>query len=408
MVPSVKRASTVSRLDRLACLLHAVDLQGRASFGPADAFSGAEEARHARRVLVAKVEQFIIVGAETQSGSDSEIGALPQVAHEPIARRAQMRVRIEDHRHHGLTSEVDAGGAGGHGAADLGDLGAAHDQRRVVEDAAVAHDDPCAFVCGDALSVRLTGSTPMSTLSASSAIPSRASPGDTQIPSPGTDPWMACNAFDYKASSGVFAGRPSGYFNGDPVAETEQIADLLKLTVAGTLLGKKWEVTKAAAKSFFNLQALPRSGDFAPAFVPTNTHRAPEKAAQLQRCFNSKSGILGYTSRPLNGIWATPPYLHNGSVPTLYDLLLPPDERPRSHRIAFGEPAFYLGTREFDRNKVGYVTQKSDALGNTFAFQTHYEDGQEIDGNSNAGHDYDNAKLLPIERQAIVEYLKTL
>ncbi len=55
---------------------------------------------------------------------------------------------------------------------------------------------------------------------------------------------------------------------------------------------------------------------------------------------------LGYIARPLNGIWATAPYLHNGSVPTLYDLLLPAEQRPRT---------FYTGSNEFDPVKVGYV-----------------------------------------------------
>src|SRR5262249_25386027 len=73
------------------------------------------------------------------------------------ARGAQMRVGVEEHRHHGLAGEIDARGAGGHGAADLRNLAAAHDQRRVVEDATLAHDHPCAFVSGGALRVRPAG-----------------------------------------------------------------------------------------------------------------------------------------------------------------------------------------------------------------------------------------------------------
>ena len=51
-----------------------------------------------------------------------------------------------------------------------------------------------------------------------------------------------------------------------------------------------------------------------------------------------------YLARPLNGIWATAPYLHNGSVPTLYDMLHP-DQRP---------PKFAMGNREFDPVRIGY------------------------------------------------------
>ncbi|HEX8155125.1 MAG TPA: di-heme-cytochrome C peroxidase, partial [Thermoanaerobaculia bacterium] len=54
-----------------------------------------------------------------------------------------------------------------------------------------------------------------------------------------------------------------------------------------------------------------------------------------------------YKARPLDGIWATAPYLHNGSVPTLRDLLLPPAQRPKT---------FYVGSREFDPVNVGFET----------------------------------------------------
>ncbi len=57
---------------------------------------------------------------------------------------------------------------------------------------------------------------------------------------------------------------------------------------------------------------------------------------------------LQYKARPLNGIWATPPYLHNGSVPNLYALLSPVAERPKR---------FYLGNREYDPVNVGYSTR---------------------------------------------------
>ena len=55
---------------------------------------------------------------------------------------------------------------------------------------------------------------------------------------------------------------------------------------------------------------------------------------------------LGYKARPLNGIWATAPYLHNASVRTLYQLLLPAEQR---------EKTFNLGSKEFDPVNVGYV-----------------------------------------------------
>ena len=56
--------------------------------------------------------------------------------------------------------------------------------------------------------------------------------------------------------------------------------------------------------------------------------------------------VQGYKPRPLEGVWATPPFLHNGSIPNLYELLSPAYERSRS---------FFVGRREFDPVKVGYV-----------------------------------------------------
>ncbi|MFX7412378.1 hypothetical protein ABTI97_18860, partial [Acinetobacter baumannii] len=49
-----------------------------------------------------------------------------------------------------------------------------------------------------------------------------------------------------------------------------------------------------------------------------------DKARRLEQCLAMTSDLMAYKARPLNGIWASPPYLHNGSVATLYDLLLPP------------------------------------------------------------------------------------
>jgi mono/diheme cytochrome c family protein len=109
----------------------------------------------------------------------------------------------------------------------------------------------------------------------------------------------------------------------------------------------------------------------------------------------------GYKARPLNGIWATAPFLHNGSVPTLHDLFKPAQERPSK---------FCVGSLEFDPVKVGYQT--ACATG-TDEFDT------SLPGNLNIGHSFegDGSKtgagiLGPAftegDRQALIEYLKTL
>jgi hypothetical protein len=72
-----------------------------------------------------------------------------------------------------------------------------------------------------------------------------------------------------------------------------------------------------------------------------------------------------YAARPLDGVWAAAPYLHNGSVPTLHDLLLPPGQRPRTQLVELllrpeGRPnTFALGAREYDPVKLGFVVTTS-------------------------------------------------
>lgn len=101
----------------------------------------------------------------------------------------------------------------------------------------------------------------------------------------------------------------------------------------------------------------------------------------------------GYLAQPLDGIWLTGPYLHNGSVPSLEDLLRPPNERPR---------AFVRGREEIDLEKGGYVSPPCQPGRYTevegFCFDTR------LPGNSNAGHAY-GTTLSPEERRALVHYL---
>ncbi len=103
-----------------------------------------------------------------------------------------------------------------------------------------------------------------------------------------------------------------------------------------------------------------------------------------------EKGTTTYKGRPLNGIWATAPYLHNGSVPTLDDLLKSSEDRPKT---------FTLGSWEYDPVKVGHAPfSGADA----FTFDTR------LPGNSNAGHDYGEEGFTDNERKALVEFLKTL
>jgi mono/diheme cytochrome c family protein len=108
--------------------------------------------------------------------------------------------------------------------------------------------------------------------------------------------------------------------------------------------------------------------------------------------------IRVYKAAPRDGVWATAPFLHNGSVPNLYEMLLPAKERTKK---------FYIG-REFDPVKVGLDTNVKSG---TFLLDT------SLPGNSNAGHSFENAPLgngvvgpllTEEQRWAIVEYLKSI
>lgn len=105
----------------------------------------------------------------------------------------------------------------------------------------------------------------------------------------------------------------------------------------------------------------------------------------------------GYSNLPLDGIWARAPYLHNGSVPTLADLLQPAEQRPRS---------FFVGDLTYDSNRVGFRHDSAEA-----------PDGRRLmllntaeRGNGNQGHSGPpyGTELSDAEREALLEYLKTL
>lgn len=98
-----------------------------------------------------------------------------------------------------------------------------------------------------------------------------------------------------------------------------------------------------------------------------------------------------YAGRPLTGTWAAAPYLHNDSVPTLYDLLLPAANRPVTYR---------RGWRGFDPSKVGYGGPDPDSVQAAFVFDTR------LPGNHNTGHEY-GTDLGQGDRWDLLEYLKT-
>lgn len=102
----------------------------------------------------------------------------------------------------------------------------------------------------------------------------------------------------------------------------------------------------------------------------------------------------GYANMPLDGLWARAPYLHNGSVPTLADLLNEPASRPTT---------FYRGDDEYDPIHVGFRTDRSISADERalFLFDT------TLPGNGNGGHTY-GTDLSDEEKAALLEYMKSL
>jgi hypothetical protein len=212
-----------------------------------------------------------------------------------------------------------------------------------------------------------------------------------------TDMWMTCNAVLDMAASGTFTGSKVSIVAGTVLQDSSYNVNLVKNTVTGALLGRKGELIASAVKGVFGIDRglVPRGRNFAAnAKNPKEARRAACLAYQEP---DPKNPLLVYKGRPLQAIWATAPYLHNGSVVSLYELLLPPAQRRTS---------FYTGTREFDPKNVGFVPDQS--ADNTFLFETQEKDGTPKDGNANTGHDYGNAKLTDAERWELVEYMKTL
>ncbi|MBV8381337.1 MAG: hypothetical protein JOZ63_01945 [Planctomycetaceae bacterium] len=115
----------------------------------------------------------------------------------------------------------------------------------------------------------------------------------------------------------------------------------------------------------------------------------PEERADWDRFRDHRAGLpdqaiiranLKYKARPLDGVWATPPYLHNGSVPSLDALLSPVAARPGQ---------FPIGTTEYDPDLVGYKLHGGDPNG--FLLDTTRS------GNYNTGHEFRDLTLLELE-----------
>jgi len=229
----------------------------------------------------------------------------------------------------------------------------------------------------------------------------------TPIAAIGTDPMMAMNARNRMAKSGMLEGARVPALSHTPIpADLPSVGLTLKVAVGAILAPPsvrqlREQVADDADRLLEELEndqddnekesreglrgKLQRLADLR------------ESADQLAQQHQEKTLKLEYKARPLDGIWATAPYLHNGSVPNLAELLKTDKQRPSK---------FFVGTRYFDPKNVGFTTLQTPG---GFEFDTSKP------GNRNTGHGPYRARgggephvFTDAERWALVEYLKTL
>ena len=177
----------------------------------------------------------------------------------------------------------------------------------------------------------------------------------------GTDDAMTRISATRTSETRFLAGRKMDVLFGDRMKDVEKTTDILSHAVIGAMMS----------------------------FGATGS----SKSAVNAKLFTPSVAIGNYKARPLNGIWATGPYLHNGSVRTLYQLLLPENQR---------DPKFLVGSREFDPDQVGFANAAA-----TWPGAVPFEFDTGLTGNGNRGHLYGTG-VGDDDRKSLVEFMKTL
>jgi hypothetical protein len=185
-------------------------------------------------------------------------------------------------------------------------------------------------------------------------------------PELGTDPRTASNFLRRQAKVGVLAGR----FKGAPFGPRFPLD-------RDTLVPAREILSHVVARSIVR------------SFVPWREELTIDSQGNATEMFlapeDHDSTLMVYKARPLNGVWSTAPYLHNGSVLNMVELLTPASRRPQ----------FKTGTVEYDPSTMGFLDE------GTFTFDTTSV------GNSNKGHTY-GAHLQEADKKALLEFIKTL
>jgi mono/diheme cytochrome c family protein len=194
----------------------------------------------------------------------------------------------------------------------------------------------------------------------------------------------------WRAKTGVLQGVFIPFVT-EPLKETDLVLNMVATSVIGSIA----EYTLGGGGSTANaLVATAQSSPSATASASSLGLRAlPPELKDLARAFNTPAAKGAYESRVLQGIWAAAPYLHNGSVATLADLLKPVGERAASFKMG---PAY-------DIENLGIAAQQPQS-----GYTMTTTDCSDLNsGNSRCGHEY-GTQLTGAEKKALLEYLKTL
>ena len=197
----------------------------------------------------------------------------------------------------------------------------------------------------------------------------------------GTDPTTANNISGPSARTGKtgdLQGRDMIPLKGPKLASVAPVGDILTNVAANVLARNPLAIIKQEIISV--LQGRGALSD----------------EADKKGNFKKDKPLLAYKARSLGGVWATAPYLHNGSVASLWELLTIPGDRLKE---------FYVGSGEYDPINVGVNPDVKPPF-EEFKFSTHDVDGDPITGNSNAGHVYGTG-LTDQEKWDLIEYMKT-
>jgi mono/diheme cytochrome c family protein len=221
----------------------------------------------------------------------------------------------------------------------------------------------------------------------------------TPVKAVGTDPKMEVNA-ERMVDPGILKGSLVPMLPiGGRLEDQSKALDVLAVSIVGTLINQAeldnaelqqngvWraireDMAKIRPDQKIDLKKINQVHEFI--------------TANLKLLFQPQSPAVpgaAYEARALYGIWATAPYLHNGSVPNLWELLTPAKRR---------KATFMVGSRAFDPTNVGYVTDQSPFKNGIFV-----TDPDNTNGNGNGGHEF-GTDLSEAERWAIIEYLKGL